>query len=167
MSLFRETSSVSKNIERIGEIMAYEISKTSRTRRLVETPLDVADVNVMDEEIVIATIPVRACLFIMACLITLTVPRTRLFRPTGSTKRPGINHLIYNRVYCFPFDRGKTLIVTDPCWQRKQHGAHVPGSSHQGNPSHIHIATIIASQPAIEITRKISRPIKPRYGRRL
>ena len=46
-----------RNLERIGEIMAYEISKTLAYKRItVNTPLDVAEVNVLDEEVVIAAI---------------------------------------------------------------------------------------------------------------
>ncbi|MFA7584268.1 MAG: uracil phosphoribosyltransferase, partial [Proteiniphilum sp.] len=46
-----------RNIERIGEIMAYEISKKLQYRSLeITTPLALTEVNVPDEEIVIATI---------------------------------------------------------------------------------------------------------------
>ena len=46
-----------RNLERIGEIMAYEISKTLAYKKItVNTPLDVAEVNVLDEEVVIAAI---------------------------------------------------------------------------------------------------------------
>ncbi|MDD4159132.1 MAG: uracil phosphoribosyltransferase, partial [Proteiniphilum sp.] len=46
-----------RNIERLGEVMAYEISKELRYKKIqVATPLDVAEVSIPDEEIVIATI---------------------------------------------------------------------------------------------------------------
>lgn len=46
-----------RNIERIGELMAYEISKTlSYSEKTVKTPLDVATVNTHDDEIVLATV---------------------------------------------------------------------------------------------------------------
>ena len=46
-----------RNLERIGELMAYEISKRFRyTPRTVETPLGEAEVELYDNEIVIATI---------------------------------------------------------------------------------------------------------------
>ena len=46
-----------RNMERIGEIMAYEMSKTMRYKgEDVKTPLGVAHVEVIDEKIVISTI---------------------------------------------------------------------------------------------------------------
>ena len=46
-----------RNLERAGEIMAYEISKSLRyARHTVETPLGAAEVSLPDEPIVIATI---------------------------------------------------------------------------------------------------------------
>ena len=46
-----------RNLERAGEIMAYEISKTLEDQpRSVETPLGEAEIMMPDEEIVVATI---------------------------------------------------------------------------------------------------------------
>ena len=46
-----------RNLERAGEIMAYEISKTLEYQpRSVETPLGEAEIMMPDEEIVVATI---------------------------------------------------------------------------------------------------------------
>ena len=46
-----------RNLERVGEVMAYEISKSLRyAPQQVETPLGEAEVMLPDEEIVLATI---------------------------------------------------------------------------------------------------------------
>ncbi|MDD4609344.1 MAG: uracil phosphoribosyltransferase, partial [Bacteroidaceae bacterium] len=46
-----------RNIERIGEVMAYEISKTlNYSIKEVQTPLGIAPVSTPDERIVLATI---------------------------------------------------------------------------------------------------------------
>jgi len=46
-----------RNMERIGEIMAYEISKTMHfVPENIQTPLGFASTNVIDEQIVISTI---------------------------------------------------------------------------------------------------------------
>lgn len=146
-----------KNIERIGEIMAYEISKTLAYKKIeVETPLDVADVNVLDEEIVIATI-LRAGLPFHHGMLNYFdgaenafVSAYRKYKETGHQSFD-----IHIEYIASPSIEGKTLIVTDPML--------ATGSSMEltyralltkGNPSHIHIATIIASQPAIEYCQK-------------
>ena len=46
-----------RNMERVGEIMAYEISKTlNYTTKMVETPLGIAAVECISDKIVVATI---------------------------------------------------------------------------------------------------------------
>ena len=46
-----------RNLERLAEVIGYEISKTlSYTKKTVETPLGEADVNVLTEQPVLATI---------------------------------------------------------------------------------------------------------------
>ena len=46
-----------RNLERIGEIMAYEMSKRMRYKTVdVTTPLAVAPSQVLDEQVVLATI---------------------------------------------------------------------------------------------------------------
>ncbi len=46
-----------RNLERVGEVMAYEISKTFRySTRQVQTPINVADVRLADEEVVVASV---------------------------------------------------------------------------------------------------------------
>ncbi|HOL29316.1 MAG TPA: uracil phosphoribosyltransferase, partial [Paludibacteraceae bacterium] len=46
-----------RNMERIGEIMAYEISKAmDYVEEKVQTPLGIAPVKVIDEKVVISTI---------------------------------------------------------------------------------------------------------------
>lgn len=46
-----------RNLERVGEVMAYEISKTFHySTRQVQTPINVADVRLTDEEVVVASV---------------------------------------------------------------------------------------------------------------
>ena len=46
-----------RNLERVGEIFAYEISKTLEySEKPVTTPLGIANINTHDDKIVVATI---------------------------------------------------------------------------------------------------------------
>lgn len=142
-----------RNIERLGEIMAYEISKELRYKTIqVTTPLDVAEVSVPDEEIVIATI-LRAGLPYHHGVLNYFdgaenafVSAYRKYKETGHKTFD-----IHIEYIASPSIEGKTLILTDPML--------ATGSSMEltyralltkGTPSHIHIATIIASQQAID-----------------
>lgn len=142
-----------RNIERLGEIMAYEISKKLRYKSIeVTTPLDVAKVNIPDEEIVIATI-LRAGLPYHHGVLNYFdgaenafVSAYRKYKETGHKTFD-----IHIEYIASPSIEGKTLILTDPML--------ATGGSMEltyralltkGDPSHIHIATIIASQQAID-----------------
>lgn len=142
-----------RNIERIGEIMAYEISKKLVYKPLaITTPLAEMDVNVPDEDIVIATI-LRAGLPFHHGILNYFdgaenafVSAYRKYKETGHQSFD-----IHIEYIASPSIEGKTLILSDPML--------ATGSSMdltyralltKGNPSHIHIATIIASRQAID-----------------
>ena len=74
-----------RNLERAGEVMAYEISKTLEYKpQLVETPLGEAEVMMPDDEIVIATILRAGLPFHQGFLTISTMPRIPLYRPTAN-----------------------------------------------------------------------------------
>lgn len=142
-----------RNIERIGEVMAYEMSKTFQYKTIeVNTPLDVVDVNVPSEEVVIATI-LRAGLPFHHGILNYFdgaenafVSAYRKYKETGHQSFD-----IHVEYIASPSIEGKTLILSDPML--------ATGSSMEltyrallsrGNPKHIHIATIIASRQAVE-----------------
>ncbi len=146
-----------RNIERIGEIMAYEISKKLSYKTVeVTTPLDVAEVTVPNEEIVIATI-LRAGLPFHHGMLNYFdgaenafVSAYRKYKETGHQSFD-----IHIEYIASPLIEGKTLILTDPML--------ATGSSMEltyralltkGTPSHIHIATIIASRQAVDYCAK-------------
>ena len=53
----RDSMRFRRNLERIGEIMSYEISKTLNYKKIVvETPLGESEVEVVDDKLVIATV---------------------------------------------------------------------------------------------------------------
>ncbi len=142
-----------RNIERIGEIMAYEISKGFRYEKMeITTPLDVMEVSVPAEDVVIATI-LRAGLPFHHGILNYFdgaenafVSAYRKYKETGHQSFD-----IHIEYIASPSIEGKTLILADPML--------ATGSSMdltyralltKGTPAHIHIATIIASRQAIE-----------------
>ncbi len=142
-----------RNIERLGEIMAYEISKQLTYKTIqVNTPLDVSTANIPDEEIVIATI-LRAGLPFHHGMLSYFDSAENAFvsayRKYKETGHPSFD--IHIEYIASPSLDGKTLILTDPML--------ATGSSMEltyralltkGTPSRIHIATIIASLQAID-----------------
>ena len=126
-----------RNIERIGEIMAYEMSKSfAYSTKDIRTPLGIAPVCTPDNQLVISTI-LRAGLPF----------HQGFYRKYKDTLKFDI-HIEY---IASPRIDGKTLIITDPML--------ATGSSMElsyqamltkGHPSEIHVASIIASRQAVE-----------------
>ena len=77
-----------RNLERIGEITAYELSKElNYAPKVVETPLGEAEVQFIDDHIVVAT-SLRAGLpFHQGTSTTSTMRKMPSFRPIARTTR--------------------------------------------------------------------------------
>lgn len=144
-----------RNIERIGEIMAYEISRDLPYHPLeVQTPLALATENVPAIQPVVATI-LRAGLPLHQGFINYFDQAENAF---VSAFRKYINedHFdIHIEYIASPRLDGKTLIITDPML--------ATGGSMElaykalltkGEPAHIHVASIIASRQAVEHVKK-------------
>lgn len=140
-----------KNLERIGEIFAYEISKKLNYKFTeVQTPLGIANVNVLDEKTVLATI-LRAGLPIHTGFLNIFDKSENAFISAyRKYEKDGSFEIKFEYISC-PFIDGKTVILSDPML--------ASGSSmvlayqallEKGLPKHTHIVTIIASKEGVE-----------------
>jgi len=140
-----------RNMERIGEIMAYEISKKMHYKAEdVKTPLGVASTEVIDEKIVIATI-LRAGLPFHTGFLNYFDGAENAFVSAYRKYKDALKFDIFIEYIASPNLDGKTLIITDPMLatggsMELAYGALLT----KGKPAHIHIATVISSQVAID-----------------
>jgi uracil phosphoribosyltransferase len=146
-----------KNIERIGEIMSYEISKALQYKTVnVQTPLGMKLASVPDEQIVLATI-LRAGLPFHQGFLSYFDKAENAF--ISASRKYNGDHSAFTIEVGYlssPSIEGKTLILIDPML--------ATGSSldsgyqtllQRGNPAKIHVACVIASQQGIEAACKI------------
>jgi len=146
-----------KNIERIGEIMSYEISKTLQYKTIhIQTPLGVKSVLVPDERIVLATILRAGLPFHQGFLSYFDTAENAFISSSRKYAEDHCSFTIEVGYLSAPSIEEKTLIIIDPML--------ATGSSlysgyqtllQRGNPSKIHIACVIASQQGIEAACKI------------
>ena len=144
-----------RNLERIGEIFAYEISKTMNTsEKSVVTPLGIAAVPVYDEQIVLATI-LRAGLPLHQGLLNYFDDAQNAFVATYRKYHKGEDFHIDVEYSSSPSLEGKTLVLADTML--------ATGSSlevtykklcEQGQPYHTHLVCPIASAYAVEYLQK-------------
>ena len=143
-----------RNMERIGEIMAYEISKTMRYKpEEVKTPLGIANTEVIDEKIVIATI-LRAGLPFHTGFLNYFDSAENAFVSAYRKYKDALKFEINIEYIASPNLDGKTLIITDPMLATGSslelaYGALLT----KGNPAKLHIATVIASQAGVDYVK--------------
>lgn len=144
-----------RNIERIGEIMAYEISKDfTYSPRNIQTPLGTAAMNIPDSQVVISTI-LRAGLPYHQGFLNYFDNAENAFVSAYRKYKDRLNFDIHIEYIASPRLTGKTLILTDPML--------ATGGSMElayealltkGRPQHTHVASIIASKQAVDYVRQ-------------
>ena len=145
-----------RNIERIGEIMAYEISKELvYGPRVIKTPLSTAVENVPAAQPVIATI-LRAGIPFHQGFLNYFDHAQNAFVSAYRKYTDEAHFDIHIEYIASPRLDGKTLILTDTMLAT---GASMECAYEalltKGRPAHVHIASVIASQQAVEHIRKV------------
>lgn len=141
-----------RNLERLGEIFAYEISKELRYRKKdVPTPMGVnASCDVIDEDIVLATI-FRAGVPFHQGFIRYFDDAENAFVSAYRKYKEKENFDVCIEYLASPRLDGKTLIICDPMLAT---GASMELSYRalltKGTPAKVHIASVIASQKAVD-----------------
>lgn len=142
------------NMERLGEIIAYEISKTLEyVSTPVETPLGVAQVPLPARRIVLATV-LRAGLPLHQGLLNYFDQADNAFIAAYRRQhRDGTFDIQLDYVTCPNLD-DCVLILSDPMIAS---GASINLALHelerQGTPHSIHVAAIIGSSAGVETVR--------------
>ena len=144
-----------RNIERIGEIMAYEMSKEFKySVKNIQTPLGIAPVSTPDNNLVISTI-LRAGLPFHQGFLSYFDRAENAFVSAYRKYKDRLNFDIHIEYIASPRLTGKTLIISDPML--------ATGSSMElayealltkGVPGHVHVASIISSKQALEYLQK-------------
>ncbi len=140
-----------RNIERIGEIFAYEISKElDFKQKNVTTPLGIAEMNLLDNYPVLATI-LRAGLPLHQGFLNF-------FDKSGNTFISAYRKYISKENFVIEFEymaspslENKVVILSDPML--------ATGSSFEigykalfrkGTPKHVHLVSVIASRCGVD-----------------
>lgn len=143
-----------RNVERIGEIMAYEISRRfNYTIQDIQSPLGIAPMSLPTDNIVISTIP-RAGLPFHQGFLSYLDHAENAFVSAYRRYKDRLNFDIHIEYIASPSIQDKTLIITDPMLAT---GSSMEMAYHalqtKGEPAHIHVASIIASKPALEYVK--------------
>ena len=145
-----------RNMERIGEITAYEISKALHYRpQVVETPLGEATVQVIDDQLVIATILRAGLPYHQGFLNYFDDAQNAFVSAYRKSTKDGKFKVKVEYISCGSLE-GKTLLLVDPML--------ATGSSlvltynalceKGGTPACTHVAAVIASEQGVDYAMK-------------
>lgn len=150
-----------RNMERIGEIAAYEISKTLEyEEREVQTPLGIANCRVLAAQPVLATI-LRAGLALHQGLLHYFDKADHAFVSAYRKHRHDGSFDINLEYVSSPGIEGQVLIVSDPMLAT---GASLVKTIEHleslGKPVHVHVVVCIACTVGIEyVQRNVTSPL--------
>ena len=144
-----------KNLERAGEICAYEISKKLEwITKEVSTPLGIAEARVLKEQPVIATI-LRAGLPFHQGMLNYFDKAENAFISAYRKHHSNGSFDVQVEYMACPDLNGKTLILCDPMLATGQSIELVyKALKRNGVPKKIHIASLLASRDGVEYVKK-------------
>jgi uracil phosphoribosyltransferase len=151
-----------KNVERLGELMAYEISKKLAYHSTsVETPLGVSEVQVLQTKPVLITV-LRAGLPYFNGFQNYFGQSDCGF--IGAYRKESSAELTIKLDYlATPSLEGRIVILIDPMLATGQSVVKsVSALLEHGNPSHLHVAALVASPEGVEFLKdhlKISNDV--------
>ncbi|QQX75768.1 MULTISPECIES: uracil phosphoribosyltransferase [Aequorivita] len=157
VSIQKDSMRFRKNIERIGEILCYEMSKTLQYKKeIVKTPLGEKEMNVPETDLVVCSI-LRAALPLHTGVISFFDKAENAYisayrhHPEG-----GYDFEVIVNYLASPSIEGKTLLLTDPMLATGKTLENVlKAFKTHGTPKQIHILSIIGAKPGIAYIKDI------------
>lgn len=161
-SIQRDSMRFRRNMERVAEIMAYEISKKLNYKtRMVETPLGIASVEEISDKVVIATI-LRAGLPFHQGFLNYFDDADNGFVSAYRKSRPDGSFVVDVEYVSTSSLKGKTLILVDPMLATGTSLMLVYDAlvRRAGEPEHTHFAAAFASEQGVDYVLKHTSPEK-------
>ena len=145
------------NIERVGEMMAYELSKTLEYKpKTVTTPLGTIDINLPKDVVLIATVLRAGLPFHTGFLHVFDraengfVSAYRMY-----TNREHTEVGVHTEYMASPSAKGKTLVLVDPMLATGgSMAASIEALLKTGKPKKIHVACVIATPEGLDVIRE-------------
>ena len=145
------------NIERIGQMMAFELSKTLEYKlKTVTTPLGTLDIPLPHDELVIATV-LRAGLPFHEGFLKVFDHAESAFVSAYRmyTNREHTEVGVHTEYMASPSVKNKTLVITDPMLATGgSMAASIEALLKTGRPKKIHVCCVIATPEGIDVVKE-------------
>jgi len=139
-----------KNMERLGSIMAYEISsRLGYSKQIVETPLGKSEINVLESPPVLITVMRAGLAYYNGFLNYFDSSESGFI---GAYRQEGTKDVTINLEYlATPSLQGREVILIDPMLATGQSFMKsVQSIMKHGLPNHIHIASLVSAPEGIQ-----------------
>ena len=148
-----------RNLERCGEIFAYELSKVLSYQTVqVQTPLGTADVSVPNNNVVLATILRAGLPLHQGMLNYFDKAQNAFISAYRRYDKDGTFRIQFEYISC-PSIEGKTLVLIDPMLAT---GASMllayKALLEHGKPLHTHIVAVIGSKEGVNYMKRNLSP---------
>lgn len=156
VEIHRDRMRFRRNLERIGEIMAYEVSKKlNYAPKSVHTPLGVSEYGQIADSLVLATI-LRAGLPLHQGMLNYFDAADNCFISAYRKHHQNGTFEIKIEYMSCPDLTGKVLILCDPMLATGQSMvlAYQAIAERAGKPSAVHTVAALASETGVEYTRR-------------
>ena len=145
------------NIQRIGQMMAFELSKTLEYKtKTITTPLASIDIPLPKDDIVVATV-LRAGLPFHEGFLSVFDHAASAFVSAYRmyTNREHTEVGIHTEYMASPSVKGRTLIIADPMLATGgSMAASYEALAKTGKPRSVHVACVIATPEGLEVLRQ-------------
>ena len=146
------------NIKRVGEMMAYELSKTLEYKpKTVVTPLGTLDLPLPKDDLLVATV-LRAGLPFHEGFLNVFDHADNAFVSAYRmyTNREHTEVGVHAEYMASPSVKGKTLVIVDPMLATGgSRAAAIEALMKTGKPKRIHVACVIAVPEGIETVKSV------------
>ena len=146
------------NIQRVGEMMAYELSKSLDYKpKTITTPLGTIDIPLPKDDILIATV-LRAGLPFHEGFMRVFDHADNAFVSAYRmyTNREHAEVGVHTEYLAAPSAKGKTLVIVDPMLATGgSMAASIEALMKTGKPRKIHIACVIAVLEGLEVVKSV------------
>jgi uracil phosphoribosyltransferase len=152
-----------KNLERLGEIFAYEISKhLEYTEKEVVTQLGSANMQILKEQPLLATVLRAGLPFHQGFLNFFDDADNAFISAYRKYSREDEEDFVIKLDYISaPLIKNRVLIISDPMLATGGSLiAAIKGMLEKGKPKHLHIASVLASHEGIEALKQNFSKIK-------
>lgn len=146
------------NVERIGIMMAYELSKTlSYKPKTVTTPLGTLDISLPKDDVLIATVLRAGLPFHQGFLNVFDHAENGFisaFRMYINREHTEVG--VHTEYMASPSVKGKTLLIVDPMLATGgSMAASIEALLKTGKPRCIHVACVIATPEGVEVVKQV------------